>query len=347
MKIGLVIQGPIHGGGLTGATYGNGKTSAPSHKFKQFNATDSILSNIAQPSNFDHIAISTWVNEPTDGLSRLIKANTKCEIIKSIDPTPNPDVHRKPVDGIPYLHQSNKVRMFHSTRKGLEHLKSLGVEHAIKIRTDQIINMDLLYREFLEFIYKNEKNIFIPLLRENTPWIISDFYFGGKIETLESICRFLENSSIAFHKNIHNDFFFKTYFMLHGMFEDTNWESYFINTNIDPISHSTDSIIRKSIKKIWQPGTRELYQSIIWRGEKIVHIQDDSYFQNSRSDFSFSYKVSDNKKNTNYNLLISNVFGKVNYAQLFISCISFELKLAYRKIRNLISVTRDKYGLRF
>ena len=347
MKIGLVIQGPIQGGGLTGATYGKGKTNAPSHKFKQYDSTEAILNNIAQSSKFDHVVISTWANEVTDGLNRLIEANTKCEIIKSIDPTPNPDIHRKPVEGIPYLHQSNKVRMFHSTRKGLERLKSLGIEHAIKIRTDQILDMNLLYKEFLEFTHKNEKNIFIPSLRENTPWIISDFYFGGKIETLESICRFLENSSIAFHKNIHNDFFFKTYFVLHGMFEATYLESYFINTNIDPISLSTDSIIRKSIKKIWQPGTRELYQSIIWRGEKIEHIQDDSYFQNSRSDFSFGYKVSDNKKNTNYNLLISNVFGKVNYAQLFFSCMSFELKLRYRKMRNLISVTRDKFGLRF
>ena len=207
--------------------------------------------------------------------------------------------------------------------------------------------MNLLYNEFLEFTQKNEKTIFIPSLRENTPWIISDFYFGGRLEILELICRFLENEALEFNENIHNDFFFKTYFLLYGMFEDINWDSYFIKTNIEPISLSTDSIIRESIEKIWHPGTRELYQSIVWRGEKIVHIQDDSYFQNSHRIFSFNYNVSKNKKNINYNLLASNVFGTANYALLFFNGIRFELKSAYQKLRNLISVTRDKYGLRF
>lgn len=347
MKIGLVIQGPIQGGGLTGATYGDGKTNAPSHKFIPFNALNSILTNIAQSSMFDHIVISTWENEITDELSEHIRGKVQCEIIKCVDPTPNPSAHRKPIDGIPYLHQANKVRMFHSTRKGLEHLKALGIEHALKIRTDQVLDIELLHKEFLDFTLKNEKNIFIPALREKTPWIISDFYFGGKIELLELICRFLENSALEFHENVHNDFFFKSYFILYGLFEDINWESFFIDTNSDPVSISTDSIIRKSVNKIWQPGSRNLYQSLIWRGEKLVHIQEDSYFQNDQREFSFNYKVTEDKENTNYRLLIFNLFGSRNYAKLFLNCVNFELKSAYRKIRNFISVVRDKYGMRF
>jgi hypothetical protein len=347
MKIGLVIQGPIVGGGLTGATYGEGKTSAPVSKFKPYNALDTIQENVNQGFEyFDQIVLSTWKGEPTAALRELFSDVLSFQIVESDDPTPNPNQKRKPIPGIPYLHQANKVRMFHSTRKGLETLQKAGVTHAVKIRTDQSLDLKLLHQEFSTFLLQAEKKLFVPSLRENTPWIVSDFYFGGQLNLLESICKFLENSSIEFHDNPHTDFFFKTYFLMNGMFEATEWSSYFIDTNTDPLSSSTDAIVRSAIEKIWSPGTRRLYESILWRGEKIQFIQSDSYFNDSKNVFKFNYQISHKDRNADYSRVKQVNFGKRRVTSIISNSIYIRLRKSIRKSRSQISRFRDKYGLR-
>jgi hypothetical protein len=347
MKIGLVIQGPIIGGGLTGATYGEGKTNAPVSKFNPFNALDTIQDNVTRGVEyFDQIVLSTWKGEPTDALREHFSDDLNFQIIENDDPTPNPNQKRKLVPGIPYLHQANKVRMFHSTRKGLETLQKSGVTHAVKIRTDQSLNLKLLHEEVSTFLLQAEGKLFIPSLRENTPWIVSDFYFGGQVSLLESICKFLENSPSEFHDNPHTDFFFKTYFLMNGMFEATEWGSYFIDTNTDPVSPSTDAVVRSAIEKIWSPGSRRLYESILWRGEKIKFIQSDSYFSDSKKPFKFNYQVSHKNRNMDYGRVAHIFFGKMRVTSLISNSIYIRLRKSIRKTRNQISRFRDKYGLR-
>jgi hypothetical protein len=347
MKIGLILQGPIIGGGLTGATYGQGKTNAPVSKFKSFDATESIKANIKLGKRFDQIVISTWESEPTEALEEFLVDFPNCAIIKSLDPTPNPKQSRKPVPGIPFVHQANKVRMFYSTRMGLELLREAGIDYAIKIRTDQTIDLELLYNEFLSFAMGNQKKIFLPLLRENTPWIASDFYFGARVDLLESLCKFLECCSNEFHENVHVDFFFKSYFLIQGIYENNDLRAYFIDTNTDPVSRDTDAIIRKSIDLIWSPGSRKLYESIVWRGEKLRFIQKDSYFNGSTRAFKFDYQVGNWNRNANFNTLKSIALGEVNVIFFLLSYFCIAIRKRFRLIRSKISTFRDHYGLRF
>jgi len=346
MKIGLILQGPIIGGGLTGTTYGQGKTNAPVSKFKSFDAMESIKANIKLGKNFDQIVISTWENEPTDELEVFLNDFPNCAMIKNSDPTPNPKQKRKPVPGIPYIHQSNKVRMFYSTRMGLKFLREAGIDYAIKIRTDQTIDLELLYDEFLSFATGNQKKIFLPLLRENTPWIASDFYFGGQVDLLESICKFLENSANEFHENVHVDFFFKSYFLTQGIYENNDLRAYLIDTNTDPVSRDTDAIIKRSMQEIWSPGSRKLYESLVWRGEKLQFIQIDSFFSDSNRDFSFNYVVGNWNRNVNFNTLKQIAMGEISANSFLWSCSYQAIRKRFRRVRNRISTFRDRHGLR-
>jgi len=346
MKIGLILQGPIIGGGLTGDTYGQGKTNAPVSKFKPFDATESIKENIRLAKRFDQIVISTWENEPTETLEEFIVDFPNCRIIKNSDPTPNPKQKRKPVPGIPYLHQSNKVRMFYSTRMALGVLHEAGISYAIKIRTDQTLDLELLYNEFLKFATENRKKIFLPLLREDTPWIASDFYFGARVELLESVCKFLETSTNEFHENVHIDFFFKSYFLIQGIYEENNLRAYLIDTNTDPISSETDAIIKSSIEEIWSPGSRKLYESIIWRGEKLQFIQPDSYFNDSNRSFRFNYRVGSWNRNANFRMLKRIVIGDISTFFFLWYSYSNAIRKRFRLGRNKFSAFRDRYGLR-
>lgn len=346
MRIGLILQGPIIGGGLTGTTYGQGKTNAPVFKFKTFDAMESIKANIKLGKKFDQIVISTWENEPTDTLEEFLVDFPNCAIIKNPDPTPNPKQKRKPIPGIPYVHQSNKVRMFYSTRMGLEFLRESGIDYAIKIRTDQTIDLELLYDEFLGFARENKKKIFLPLLREDTPWIASDFYFGARVDLLESVCKFLEGSTNEFHENVHVDFFFKSYFLIQGIYENHNLKAYLMDTNTDDVSRDTDAIIKKSIEEIWSPGSRKLYESIVWRGEKLQLVQMDSFFSDSNRDFSFNYAVGNWNRNVNFSALKRITLGEISAISFLWSCSFHAIRKRFRRVRNRISTFRDRHGLR-
>jgi len=236
--------------------------------------------------------------------------------------------------------------MFYSTRMGLKFLREAGIDYAIKIRTDQTIDLELLYDEFLSFATGDQKKIFLPLLRENTPWIASDFYFGGQVDLLESICKFLENSANEFHENVHVDFFFKSYFLTQGIYENNDLRAYLIDTNTDPVSQDTDAIIKKSIQEIWSPGSRKLYESLVWRGEKLQFIQIDSFFSDSNRDFSFNYAVGNWNRNVNFNTLKQIAMGEISANSFLWSCSYHQIRKGLRRIRNRISTFRDRHGLR-
>lgn len=346
MRIGLVIQGPIRGGGLTGKTYGAGKTSAPTANFAPFNALDNVLSNLQGASKFAHIVVSTWESEPTGDLDLIISRSPRFSLIRNQDPTPKPAKIRKPVAGIPFLHEANKVRMFYSTRMGIQELLQHDIDHAIKIRTDQTMNLELLYDEFENFVAKGMKKIFVPSLREKSPWVVTDFYFGGEINLIRSICKFVENTKQEFHDDLHKDFFFKTHFLVKGIYGDNLWSDFFINTNTDPISPKTDQIVKESIAEIWEAGSQDLYKSIVWRGEQIKYIQADSYFSDANRDFNFNYSLGRSHDNLNYDQVMRTVFGRISLPILVKRYFLFLSIRKVRRIRNRISAFRDKLGLR-
>lgn len=236
--------------------------------------------------------------------------------------------------------------MFYSTRMGIQELLQHDIDHAIKIRTDQTMNLELLYDEFENFVAKGMKKIFVPSLREKSPWVVTDFYFGGEINLIRSICKFVENTKQEFHDDLHKDFFFKTHFLVKGIYGDNLWSDFFINTNTDPISPKTDQIVKESIAEIWEAGSQDLYKSIVWRGEQIKYIQADSYFSDANRDFNFNYSLGRSHDNLNYDQVMRTVFGRISLPILVKRYFLFLSIRKVRRIRNRISAFRDKLGLR-
>ena len=268
-------------------------------------------------------------------------------MIHNQDPTPNPAIIRKPISGIPFLHEANKVRMFFSTRMGVQELIKNNIEYAIKIRTDQTLNLNLIYEEFESFLLDGKKKIFVPSLRQNSPWVVSDFFFGGEVNVITKICKLMENTQQEFHNDLHKDFFFKTHFLSKGIFENYRWSDFLIDTNTDPISPNTDKIVKESIAELWAPGSESLYKSIVWRGEPIKYIQEDSFFSDSIREFNFNYKLGQSNDNTNYEKVFHNTFGEMPVPVLVWKYFYFLFVRKVRHTRNSFSGFRDKFGLRF
>ena len=194
MKIGLVIQGPIISGGFTGQTHGYGKTRASEKLLVKFDTNISIKDNVIEGTQyFDEIILSTWKNEIPNLTPELL---SKVEVLGLDDPTPTPPSLRKPLKEFTDFHTINTVRQFYSTVEGLKHLSNKGVTHAIKIRTDQKIDMKLLHQEFTQFIRQKDRKFFVPFLVPNTPWTIPDFYIGGEINEFINISMAMTNSSV-------------------------------------------------------------------------------------------------------------------------------------------------------
>jgi len=165
MNIGLIIQGPILSGGFTGKTHGSGRTRASKNSLVNFDSTSSINQNITIAQDyFSEIVVSTWENQDTEQIKG------KCKIIKSIDPTPNPPSTRKPIEDFPDFNKINKIRQFYSVFKGLNHLEKMGIEHAIKIRTDQTLDLKLLFNDYSFFLESSNKKFMIPFLTDDEPW---------------------------------------------------------------------------------------------------------------------------------------------------------------------------------
>lgn len=274
MKIGLVIQGPIISGGFTGQTHGSGRTRAPKNLLVKFDSSNTINQNVAEGLQyFDEIVLSTWKNE----ISKLtLEVSSYVKVLSLDDPTPTPATLMKPIKGFRDFHTINSVRQFYSTIEGLKYLSSKGVTHAIKIRTDQKIDIKLLYQEFIEFISHKDQKFFVPFLVPKTPWIIPDFYIGGEISEFTNISKAMTNEIFKFHINVHRDIFFKAIFLYSDFIRELPLKNFFMYR--DEASFEIIKMIEYSEKALWHPGTRKLYESVVWRGEKVKEGTNDKKF---------------------------------------------------------------------
>ncbi len=345
LKFGLIIQGPIVSGGMSGATYGKGRTHAPSSSFVKFDSSEYISANIDSASNFDCVVVSTWDYEDTSRITiREINRN-KTYTILNADPTPNAKKLRSAIDGIPHAHELNKFRQFHSTLQGLLKLKELGCTHALKIRTDQAVAVDLLYEELKDFAISGKRGLVVPGLRRDNPLIVSDFYLGGAVSDFEVVARLMSNPEFQFHENVHIDLFYKNIWA-HPTF---SLQVPFLNLFLENGRNSKNvgAYFAPIAKELLHPATQEIYASIKWRGEYLGTVQPDMFFRNSSNqDCSSSSSAS--------------LLGELNYRSAFKSfsggksLLKFLANFAYnvsliglREFRRNLSTFRDVHGIRF
>jgi hypothetical protein len=193
IKIALVVQGPIISYGLSGNTVGHGKTRVDESRFVAHSCETDILKTLESAlSLFDEVVLSTWEEQNTEFLSAL---QPKIRIIKSKDPGTLIPNYRKQIKDKPFVNEINTLRQFTSTLNGLLSLNDVDISYAIKIRTDQLLDLKLLKEALFKLIESN-RTYLTPYFSKTTPFAIPDFFLAGKLSELISLCRLMQSRSL-------------------------------------------------------------------------------------------------------------------------------------------------------
>jgi hypothetical protein len=152
IKIGVVIQGPLLSRGRTGAT-----AHIPFFQVKQSDIVDyDCVANISNlfsryKYDFDDFVCVTWDTEDTSELESKIG---KQAVLSINDITPFLPPKSSIITG------NNKYRQFLSTLKGLERLAKNGCNYALKILTDQSLDLFKMKAHLFKVLV-DEKNIYL------------------------------------------------------------------------------------------------------------------------------------------------------------------------------------------
>jgi hypothetical protein len=172
----LVIQGPIL------------SWSPKSSLDRQFSSTEVVNTHIARAApTFKTVHIVTWQGQPVDGIRDFIAAGNFANVHLHQVPDPGRGADWKgPM-------ADNRLRQYCSTLTGLD--KALETaspgDLAIKIRTDQSIDLDLLGRETRSALARDIDAIVFPFVNPYDMYSVGDFYMGGTLGRMVGYFRFL------------------------------------------------------------------------------------------------------------------------------------------------------------
>jgi hypothetical protein len=250
LKIGVVIQGPILSIGVTGEN----------SDIVEYDSSQTVVEQYKASQSLDcEVVVVTWDREDT---SKLIGIR-ETDILKLED--------YKHSFRNNFKNQSfsgkNKFRQFHSTLKGVEELGDRGCNFILKIRTDQLLDLNsliLFIKTFPNILA--ETAIFVPFLNPLMANYIDDFYFCG---TQKSMIIFSENflSSKELHQNVHRDIFYKWAKLRKN---NRNLLLYFpqIYPRIGSLTKKQLFLILSIWKNDFKVLPQAVYGSIVWRGYK-------------------------------------------------------------------------------
>jgi hypothetical protein len=252
LKLGLVIQGPILSIGRTGKGIDFDPNRISQGEFAEYDCTADIVANFKNyQDKFHSIVLSTWDSEIiSDELQ-------ECEGLDLVVINESESIRKFNFD---YSSSANLEKQFFSTLVGLNSLEKSGCNAAIKIRTDQVLDLNEMLENQNIFL---QKKLFVPFRLSDIPDYMHDFYFAGGIELLQKFCHNITGSKPHF-SNVHRDLFYRfmdlTYPRIFRLF-------YF------PKGSDFSRLQQKRIERMWSTHLgilpASVWNSIIWRGSKI------------------------------------------------------------------------------
>ena len=256
-KTGLVIQGPLVSRGVTGLTYKNWGQESPDDIIEYDCIPNIIQIFNDQRFHFHHIVVVIWDTECKNKIDFIAK-NIGNENILIIN-----DNTKFVPESIGLTPKNNHFRQFLAVLLGSKHLVGMGCNWIAKIRSDQYFNANKLADLHKKFDQKSYSKIVVPYFRIDHPYFIMDFYFFGSADSVIKFCQSLLNFRFTLG-SVHQDLFYSWADNFRGnhRFFTSKIISLFSGTRVE----------RSFSKYIWDncfiPGPREVYQSLIWRGEK-------------------------------------------------------------------------------
>lgn len=270
----LLIQGPILSSGRTGVTIFNKDLTADS--IVNYDCENQLFSIIEEFQHVFHsIFIVTWENEKITE-SRFLKFKN-CRIIKLPDVAPQLIIGNRnlPTDF------NNKYKQFYALSKGIEFVDT---EYVVKIRTDQYIDLKMLVEEHQAALTMNRSDkdkIYIPFIN-NSNFLVSDFYFVSAKKIFQSFVNsMIWGDYLEFTSIIHIEFSLKYVYLNHRHELPIPLRTYFINSFGKKNNRDKVILMNFLSTTIYRLLSSDVYRTLIWRGDKIQHIQPDLVFKDN------------------------------------------------------------------
>lgn len=201
--IGIVIQGPLVSRGRTGAT-----SQIKRHNLTQDDVIDfDCIKNIAQLfktfDGFGKIICVVWADDPADHIQRLQNKIGKDNSVTFQDDSRAVKAKSGLVSG------NNKYRQFLSSVKGIKVIEDLGLKFAIKVRSDQYLDLKRLAQDLLQIAAVRRQFMLVPKISSGSSTDhLADFSIGGRAADLRSYFdRYLTLPQM--YEHIHTDIFYQ------------------------------------------------------------------------------------------------------------------------------------------
>jgi hypothetical protein len=257
-KIGLIIQGPLVSIGRNGRQLHERTDLLQAENLTQFDCRENIRKIVLDFGPlFDAVVVSVRDDHRESG-----------------DEWPGVVLVSSPDPGAGHAAQSykdkNLLRHFTSIYWGAVELEKLGIEYAIKVRTDQYLDLQKLRDSFMADIKKCETSgaIFVPVIHRPT-YFIHDLYFAAHTKTLKEFCE----SIIAFKglectPSVHRDIVLKYAYTKYRDRINVPNRAYFPVWPPCGVSFDTRKIFEYMFDNVFYALSSEVFRSVEWRGEK-------------------------------------------------------------------------------
>lgn len=280
-KAGLVIQGPLYSYGRTAKSASITFDKVSHDDCVNFHCEENII-RYAHECDIPTVYVS-WIDDDTSHLELKTAHLDHFHILKINDDTPKIKPRGEVITG------NNKYRQIYSTYRGLLYLMEMDCSIAMKVRSDQWIDIDGLLHDTLRVMNSGRAKLLVPYLNPEQPSTLPDFYFGGKTGDLEKIFKYYL-TNIELFDHVHHDYFFKFCrpFMLPPGFD---YKLYTTNLFLDYIGAVWSAV--------YCPASREVYRNLEWRGEKFdeltakdknLYLDDICEINNISNEFRNSFK---------------------------------------------------------
>ena len=253
MKYGLIVQGPLVSEGRTGETVlVPARDVGPEH-IVRFNCLSVLQDYVSRFGKTMEICLVVWKEDFEHYQSEIERFGLMPFILVLEDKS------KKIAPRRGLLPMNNKYRQFFSTLHGLKELLKRGCRVVVKVRSDQVVDVNQLIRDFEFYSQRRRRFILVSeFLLKKKDWL-ADFFFVGEAQLLErALSRYLEQEELF--ESVHHDIF------------------YSFSRTMSPLAvrlaGSRVPILRRSaLFWIWKKfplASRSVSEAIEWRGKKVL-----------------------------------------------------------------------------
>ena len=250
--IGIVIQGPLVSRGRTGVSAQVKRRNVTEEHITDYECLENVERLYEDFEGFGRMVCMVWADEPED-LVEDLRTRIGPENVFVIEDTTKAI---KPKKGV--LPGNNKYRQFLSSLKGVELLENGGCPYAIKIRSDQYLDLYKLADDLKTIASLRAHFLMVPRIHVGTSSDhLADFFIGGHTKDLQK-CFSAYLSAPELYRSVHTDIFYRWAYTLLGP-PKLRPRMFGLKLN--------KNYILKAWNSLYCPARLSTFKTLIWRGD--------------------------------------------------------------------------------